>query len=544
MNSLLYKSIIISINNRNRKLTLTRITMSKLVIKCQYQTTDGICNNEADGVFLTDKKLDDGRDIEYFVNTCYAHNSEHYEHYLTYFKKEKFRHTCISLQNENKVCSVSDCNNLQTSKIQMHITKNKKKNDYNIGFCDKHKTKSLELMKNCFAYEVIKQKEEPQESRIKKNTKQVFDGSDNNSDDSDEDSNKIMSDSDTDEIVTGYESDSEPKKPEKKTDSKKPEKKTDSKKSSNNKPEAGRSFLPEAKNSTSHKPQSSVMSKDTKSSEKKSHKNPDSIKDKNEKNAALTNKPKSKINNKSDDQKPSDKNKSKKSESINENKGSPIVSSKKVDADGYIEVTGKKRKQKQQINIPPNNDLSKSPQNNKTYDNSPNYSNKTGKEKTLLCSYHAKGKCRYGSKCSEAHGVDDQKKLSLEENKRYREDNYKTTDCEKYDQVGFCEFGINCLFAHGASDRRKLQVENEYYDESQVKMKPICEKEQSQNPCYYGALVNSESYKPKTDKEKEAYKYAVYHCNTYHHKFRHTFCKNWESCKDPECTQKVHNFDM
>jgi butyrate response factor 1 len=65
------------------------------------------------------------------------------------------------------------------------------------------------------------------------------------------------------------------------------------------------------------------------------------------------------------------------------------------------------------------------------------------KLKTELCkTFMMTGKCRYGSKCSFAHG-----KSELKE-KSHLNVNYKTRPCKQYFLVGYCPYGYRCQYLH------------------------------------------------------------------------------------------------
>lgn len=65
------------------------------------------------------------------------------------------------------------------------------------------------------------------------------------------------------------------------------------------------------------------------------------------------------------------------------------------------------------------------------------------KYKTELCrNYEITGKCKYGSKCSYAHGKDELV------NKKHINLHYKSKKCNKFFERGFCEYGARCQYLH------------------------------------------------------------------------------------------------
>ena len=66
-----------------------------------------------------------------------------------------------------------------------------------------------------------------------------------------------------------------------------------------------------------------------------------------------------------------------------------------------------------------------------------------GKYKTELCrNYELTGRCKYGSKCSYAHGKDELV------NKKHINLHYKSKKCNKFFEKGFCEYGARCQYLH------------------------------------------------------------------------------------------------
>ncbi|KRX04405.1 hypothetical protein PPERSA_05666 [Pseudocohnilembus persalinus] len=67
----------------------------------------------------------------------------------------------------------------------------------------------------------------------------------------------------------------------------------------------------------------------------------------------------------------------------------------------------------------------------------------TKKQKTELCkNWETVGSCKFGDKCSFAHGLDQLKE------KNHLHSNYKTKPCKKYFQNGFCSYGNRCQYLH------------------------------------------------------------------------------------------------
>lgn len=65
------------------------------------------------------------------------------------------------------------------------------------------------------------------------------------------------------------------------------------------------------------------------------------------------------------------------------------------------------------------------------------------KFKTELCrNYEMEGHCKFGSKCSFAHGRDEL------QNKKHINLHYKSKKCNKFFDQGFCEYGSRCQYLH------------------------------------------------------------------------------------------------
>lgn len=65
------------------------------------------------------------------------------------------------------------------------------------------------------------------------------------------------------------------------------------------------------------------------------------------------------------------------------------------------------------------------------------------KYKTELCrNFELTGRCKYGNKCSYAHGKEELV------NKRHINLHYKSKKCNKFFERGFCEYGARCQYLH------------------------------------------------------------------------------------------------
>jgi hypothetical protein len=65
------------------------------------------------------------------------------------------------------------------------------------------------------------------------------------------------------------------------------------------------------------------------------------------------------------------------------------------------------------------------------------------KYKTELCrNFELTGRCKYGNKCSYAHGRDELV------NKKHINLHYKSKKCNKFFENGFCEYGARCQYLH------------------------------------------------------------------------------------------------
>ena len=77
------------------------------------------------------------------------------------------------------------------------------------------------------------------------------------------------------------------------------------------------------------------------------------------------------------------------------------------------------------------------------------------KYKTELCKYYEMtGKCKYGTNCAYAHGI---------ENLRVKVTNttaYRTKKCKQFFEIGYCPYGNRCQFAHHLKDN----IMNNPYD--------------------------------------------------------------------------------
>jgi len=69
-------------------------------------------------------------------------------------------------------------------------------------------------------------------------------------------------------------------------------------------------------------------------------------------------------------------------------------------------------------------------------------------DKTRLCKFHTKGRCKRGQACSFAHG---------DEELQPQPDFYRTQLCSDYIRSGGCRQGASCNYAHGASELRRAQ---------------------------------------------------------------------------------------
>jgi butyrate response factor 1 len=69
------------------------------------------------------------------------------------------------------------------------------------------------------------------------------------------------------------------------------------------------------------------------------------------------------------------------------------------------------------------------------------------KQKTEMCkNWEMKGSCRWGNKCSYAHGEHELLK------KTHLPKNFMTRACETFHKDGFCSFGKRCQFMHSERD--------------------------------------------------------------------------------------------
>lgn len=80
-------------------------------------------------------------------------------------------------------------------------------------------------------------------------------------------------------------------------------------------------------------------------------------------------------------------------------------------------------------------------------DNQPAYQVKF---KTELCKNWQAGDCKFGNKCSFAHGVEE-----LTE-KKHLPNNYKTKVCKQFHEENYCSYGARCQFIHLA-DAEQVQ---------------------------------------------------------------------------------------
>lgn len=76
--------------------------------------------------------------------------------------------------------------------------------------------------------------------------------------------------------------------------------------------------------------------------------------------------------------------------------------------------------------------------------------------KTEMCrSWETNGACKYGDRCTFAHGVEDMREA-------VRDEKYKTKPCRTFTSCGACPYGPRCNFVHIAMpfERRRLSVFN------------------------------------------------------------------------------------
>jgi len=77
--------------------------------------------------------------------------------------------------------------------------------------------------------------------------------------------------------------------------------------------------------------------------------------------------------------------------------------------------------------------------------------------KTVLCKHFERdGECKFGDKCSFAHGEAELKQKALP--KAAQDPLYKTVLCKHFEQNGKCKFGRSCSFAHGKNELKRRPV--------------------------------------------------------------------------------------
>ena len=96
------------------------------------------------------------------------------------------------------------------------------------------------------------------------------------------------------------------------------------------------------------------------------------------------------------------------------------------------------------------------------------------KEKTELCkNWEAYGWCKFGDKCSFAHG-NGELRIPID-----TKPTYKSKQCKQFSETGFCNYGPRCLFIHNplCIDKQKdasytdtLKTNIEYVKERIIKL--------------------------------------------------------------------------